>query len=75
MKKPPPKNTEIEEWARDFKARFKAPDAVNEWPAPPEMWQKILDLIYSGNMEAGWRLLELSWPGKGKEKFLREFKK
>ena len=52
------------------------PDPVNQWPAPPEMRQKLLDLIYTGNMEAAWRLLDLSWlDGPGKKQFLKAFKK
>ena len=79
MSKPAPTEREIETWAGGFKAQFR--DAVKfeedqKWTAPPEMWEKMLDLIYSGNMGSAWRLCDLSWPADhpGKELFLNEFK-
>jgi len=76
MKIPAPSQTQLEQWANSFQAKFAAPDLVNQWPAPPEMWQKMLDLIYTGNMEVGWRLLDLSWPDRGgKQGFIKAFKK
>jgi hypothetical protein len=64
--------------AKDLKAKFVGikkdlPD--DKWCAPYQMWQKMLDLIYSGNMASAWKLYELSWPAKhpGKAIFLKEF--
>ena len=76
MKKPTPPQAALEEWAKSFRGKSTEPDMVNLWPTPPEMWQKMLDLIYTGNMAAAWRLLDLSWPARpGKKKFVKEFKK
>jgi len=76
MKRAAPTKTDLEQWAKSFKAKFHEPDLVNQWPAPPELWQKMLDLIYTGNMEAAWKLLDLSWPDRpGKQKFLKAFRK
>jgi hypothetical protein len=63
--------------AKEFMAKFDDLGVVTPFPAPPEMWQEMLNLIYTGNMTTAWRLLDMSWPaGKpGKMKFLRGFKK
>ena len=44
--------------------------------SPPDLWKEMLDLIYSGNMNQAWQLVDLSWPksDKRKSKFLKEFK-
>ncbi len=57
-------------------ARFKA---LPDWefdPPPVQLWSTMLDLIYTGNMDQAWELLERAWPGgiSGKEEFLTEFK-
>jgi hypothetical protein len=76
MKKPAPSQTEIEDLAKSFKSKFHDPDLLNVWPAPYELWQKMLDLIFTGNEEAAWRLLDLSWADrKGKLQFVKAFKK
>lgn len=44
---------------------------------PPVMlWKTMLDLIYSGNADSAWKLLDMTWPDKvaGKSKFIRDFK-
>jgi len=43
---------------------------------PVELWARMLDLIYTGNMNQAWALVELSWPDEidGKKDFLRDFK-
>ena len=76
MHKPTPPQADLEEWAKSFRGKSTEPDMVNLWPAPPEMWQKMLDLIYTGNMASAWRLLDLSWPADrpGKQRFLKAFK-
>jgi hypothetical protein len=49
-----------------------------DWPdsIPPRLLEEMLDLIYTGNMSAAWRLCNLAWTGKSvsKEKFLHAFK-
>lgn len=86
MKKPAPTEPKLEEMAKAFKARFEDPFIKKYYkvsrkeaealyfPAPFEMWQKMLDLIYSGNMDSAWKLCELSWPANnpGKMTFLKE---
>lgn len=78
MKKPAPTQKELQGMAKELKAKFigikkDLPD--DKWCAPYQMWQKMLDLIYSGNMASAWKLCELSWPAKhpGKAAFLKEF--
>jgi hypothetical protein len=78
MKKPAPTRQELENWAVGFKARFA--DCQNDydfetWSAPYEMWGKMLDLIYTGNMGSAWKLCDLSWPVNRPRKveFMKEF--
>jgi len=78
MKKPAPPEKELQRMAKELKAKFigiKNELPYDKWCAPTEMWQKMLDLIYSGNMASAWKLCELSWPAKhpGKMIFLKEF--
>lgn len=80
MKKPEPTEHQLEEWATGFKLKFvdcQKDYEFKSWSAPYEMWDKMLDLIYSGNMDLAWRLCDLSWPANhpGKANFLKEFKK
>jgi hypothetical protein len=92
MKKPGPTEKELLDTAKELKAKFggvyiayrPAPlpgdntwYAENKWAAPHELFSKMLDLIYSGNMASAWKLCDLSWPAKypGKARFLKEFRK
>jgi hypothetical protein len=80
MKQPAPREAELKEMATKFKARFadcQKDYDFKKWSAPYEMWDKMLDLIYSGNMDSAWKLCDLSWPvdHPGKAIFLKEFKK
>jgi hypothetical protein len=48
----------------------------SEYGTPPlELWQFMLELIYSGHMDQAMELLEISWPEDivGKEEFRAEF--
>jgi hypothetical protein len=80
MKKPAPTKQGLEDMAAGFKAQFANIQTDmfidKKWSAPYEMWGKMLDLIYSGNMDLAWKLCDLSWPEKhpGKALFLKEFK-
>ncbi len=78
MKKMATTEKQLQDWANEYKAKFV--DAVKDlpddkWAAPYEMWQKMLNLIYTGNMNSAWRLCDLSWPANhpGKSIFLKEF--
>lgn len=79
MRKPAPTEMALQKMAKDFKAKFvdvqNAP-FFDKWTAPFEMWSGMLDLIYSGNRNAAWKLCDLSWPvdHSGKADFLKEFK-
>jgi hypothetical protein len=77
MRKPAPTEDELKRMAKEFKAKFDDLGVVMPFPAPPEMWQEMLNLIYTGNMNTAWRLLDMSWPAErpGKMEFLRQFKK
>ena len=80
MKKPAPSKLELAGMAKGFQAKFVGVQKLlpeDKWSAPYEMWQKMLDLIYSGNMDSAWKLCDLSWPAKhpGKATFLKEFKR
>ena len=78
MKKPAPSDQELHIMAKSMSAKFDSATKFNDdekWAAPVELWGKMLDLIYSGNMDSAWKLCDLSWPAKhpGKELFLKEF--
>ena len=77
MKQPPPKDLELSSMAAEFKTKFNDSPVDMPYLAPVEMWQKMLDLIYSGNMRSAWKLQDLSWPADraGKRQFVKEFKK
>jgi hypothetical protein len=77
MRKPAPEQAEIKTLAQAFKLKFHKPENGDRWGVPVQMWQKMLDLIYTGNMNAAWILCDLSWPKEypGKQRFLKEFKK
>jgi len=50
------------------------------WPSgsvPSELWGTMLDLIYTGHADLGWKFLELAWPRNvaGKDRFLGDFKR
>jgi len=42
---------------------------------PVELWERMLKLIYTGNMNQAWLLVKLSWPHgiAGKDKFVKDF--
>ena len=80
MQKPAPNELELRAEADEFKAKFagiRKDIFFDKWTAPYEMWTKMLDLIYSGNMDAAWKLCDLSWPPDHSNKalFLKEFKR
>lgn len=75
MKKPAPNQQNLLKMAEETKADFANVGEENNWSAPSTMKYRMLDLIYSGNMESAWKLWELSWPAKhpGNAAFLKEF--
>ena len=49
------------------------------WPradVSPDLWETMLDLIYSGHDEDAWKFLDTAWPSKvqGKDSFARDFR-
>ena len=49
------------------------------WPkadVSPQLWETMLDLIYSGHADAAWKFLDDAWPPKvqGKDKFAQDFR-
>jgi hypothetical protein len=68
-----------QEWQQDFipKAREAfAPDAPFEkYYTGPQLWEPMLNLIYGGQADWAWKLVDAVWPAKksGKEEFLGEF--
>jgi hypothetical protein len=72
MRKPSLSHDELLRLATDIRTS-------EEWKTdqPPIMlWARMLDLIYTGNMDQAWPLVELSWPSDidGKQEFLTDFK-
>ena len=81
MKKPAPTQQELEKMVGEIKPLFGSKemrdDLNNKLQVPPLLWGRMLELIYTGNMSAAWRLCDLSWPANhpGKSIFLKEFTK
>ena len=49
------------------------------WPkavVSPQLWETMLDLIYSGHAGDAWKFLDAAWPPKvnGKDKFAQDFR-
>jgi hypothetical protein len=66
--------------ARDLRARIRkiaAAPVDGDGGVPTELWKQMLDLIYSGNASAAWRLFETAWPraAENKEGFLGDLRK
>jgi hypothetical protein len=77
MLRPPPTKKKLAAMAKTVKAAFNTQATPSyDWQIPPELWGEMLDLIYSGNMDSAWRLVDLVWPPKqpGKESFLVDFR-
>jgi hypothetical protein len=60
MRRPAPSAATLAAQARKFNAAVKPAGLA----APPEAYQYMLDLVYSGNAKSAWRLLELLQLGK-----------
>jgi hypothetical protein len=75
MKKNPPGKKEIEAKIEEINHAFTKSAAFDD-EAPPELWQYMLDLIYSGNGKIALTFFDKAWPAQreGKEVFLAAFK-
>ena len=72
MRKPRLAHDDLIQMTTDIR---KLPYWKSEQP-PVELWARMLDLIYTGNMNQAWLLAERSWPVgiDGKEAFLKDFR-
>jgi hypothetical protein len=75
MKKQPPEKKEIQAKIDEMNNAF-AKSAAFDDETPPELWQYMLDLIYSGNGKIALTFFDKAWPDhrEGKEEFLAAFK-
>jgi hypothetical protein len=78
MRKTALSRQELEKLAHEFKSKFAEATKSNldeKWTAPSGLWGKMLELIYSGNEGAAWKLCDLSWPEDhpNKAAFLKDF--
>jgi hypothetical protein len=66
--------------ARAAEVNSYAPSAKGgAWPhaeVSPQLWETMLDLIYSGHTDEAWKFLDKAWPLKvqGKDAFARDFR-
>ena len=86
MKQPAPPKEELRKFAQEIRELFeqaqKKPEEADmiltrwnqEYPVP-QLWSKMLDLIYSGNENEALQLFEESWPATfpGKQRALKKF--
>lgn len=70
MREPAPDSTTLRGQAREFGRGWTSGDP------PVDFWGYAVDLVYSGNADAAWRLFDVAWPRRnpGREEFLRDFK-
>jgi hypothetical protein len=78
MHKPAPTEHQLQRMAEELKSKFAHAGKFiddDKWAAPPSLWGKMLDLIYSGNMDSARKLWNLSWPKNhpNKKLFWRDF--
>jgi hypothetical protein len=75
MKKQPPGKKELEAKIVELRDKFAYGGALDD-EAPPELWEYMLDLIYTGNGKIALTVFNKAWPEhkEGKEEFLMAFK-
>ena len=75
MKKQPPDKKELEAKIVELRDKFANVGALDD-EAPSELWEYMLDLIYSGNGKLAFTVFNKAWPDhrEGKEEFLASFK-
>ena len=73
MRKPLPSPGELQKMAQAIRKE----QVWKSNTAPPVLWEKMLDLIYSGNSSSAYRLFDMAWHvgTPGKDKFRHEFVK
>jgi hypothetical protein len=72
MRKPPA----AEEWMKEKAQEVLKGDWTGE-RIPPELWNHMVDFIYTGNANQAWAFFDMAWrPGDpGKATFLRDFRR
>ena len=75
MKKQPPDKKELEAKIVGLRDKFANVRALDD-EAPSELWEYMLDLIYTGNGKIALNVFNKAWPEhkEGKEEFLTAFK-
>lgn len=78
MRKPAPTTAALRAQADELRHEFEPDgylDGNDRWQAPPALWGAMLDLIYTGHVDAAWQLCDEVWPADwpGKPVFQREF--
>lgn len=70
MREPPPDEATLRETARELGRSWQTGDP------PAELWGAAVAMVYAGNPDQAWRLLEIAWPpgNAGREEFLRELR-
>ncbi len=74
MRRPPSETKELNALSEEIRS---LPRWDNEHdPIPERLWEEMLNLIYSGNMDQAWLLFDSAWHEKvkGKKQFLEDFK-
>jgi hypothetical protein len=74
MRKPARSPEELTEMASVIRSQPEWKDPGQK--LPPKLWDDMLTLIYSGNMDQAWKLFDTAWLDgvRGKQQFLRDFK-
>lgn len=70
MRQPPPDEATLREMAGELGQEWKTGDP------PADLWGTAVDLVYAGNPDHAWRLLEIAWPtgNPGRDDFVRELR-
>ena len=72
MRKPAPSLHKLE----SISSTIRNNSSLSNNTPPVTLWKTMLDLIYSGNADSAWKLLDMAWPKgvAGKSEFLNAFK-
>ncbi len=76
MKKNPPDERTLKSKAAHIKLSNKPWDSEDgDFFEDPNLFEEMLELIFTGNMKTAWRLVDMAWPATkpGKEQFKKDF--
>ena len=86
MRRPAPSAKELTVKAQDIRAAYLQSTPQLSWENRPfssdgsvlppwELWQEMMDLIYSGHMDLAWQFFDLAWPpeAQGKAEWRKAF--